>query len=69
MVEFYVNNVFIGFSTALGKAACVGQSVTSAHAACAIFSHFYYFGSSGDLSDAVLPPMRGVSGDVVTVYA
>ena len=33
------------------------------------FSHFWYVGGFGDLSDPVVPTLRGVSGDVVTVYA
>ena len=35
----------------------------------ALFSHFCYVGSFGDLGDPVVPTLRGVSGDVVTVYA
>ena len=30
---------------------------------------FWYVGSFCDLSDPVVPTLRGVSGDVVTVYA
>ena len=48
---------------------CMGQSGTSAHAVYALFSHFCYLGGFGDLGDLVLPTLRGVSGDVVTVYA
>ena len=37
------------------------------------FMHFSaildYVGGFGDLGDPVLPTLRGVSGDVVTVYA
>ena len=33
------------------------------------FSHFCYVGGFGNLRDPVLPTPRGVSGDVVTVYA
>ena len=33
------------------------------------FSHFCYVGGVGDLDDPVVPTLRGVSGDVVTVYA
>ena len=33
------------------------------------FSHFWYVGGFGDLGDPVVPILRGVSGDVVTVYA
>ena len=33
------------------------------------FSHFWYVGGLGDLSDPVVPTLRGVSGDVVTVHA
>ena len=38
-------------------------------AAYAVFSHFCYVGGFGDLNDPALPTLRGVSGDVVTVYA
>ena len=34
----------------------------------AFFSHFCYVGGFGDLSDPVLSTLRGVSGDVVTIY-
>ena len=33
------------------------------------FSHFCYVGGFGDLGDPVVPTLRGVSGDIVTVYA
>ena len=33
------------------------------------FGHFCYVGGFGDLGDPMLPTLRGVSGDVVTVYA
>ena len=33
------------------------------------FSHFWYVGGFGDLGDPVIGSLRGVSGDVVTVYA
>ena len=42
---------------------CMGRSGMSVYA---LFSHFCYV---GDLSDPVVPTLRGVSGDVVTVYA
>ena len=48
---------------------CMGRSGMSAHAVYALFSHFWYFGGFGDLGDPVLPTLRGVGGDVVTVYA
>ena len=35
----------------------------------ALFGHFCYVGGFGDLGDPVVPTPRGVSGDVVTVYA
>ena len=35
----------------------------------ALFSHFWYVGGFGDLGEPVVPTLRGVSGDVVTVYA
>ena len=39
------------------------------HAVYALFSRFCYVGGFGDLGDPVVPTLRGVSGDVVTVYA
>ena len=48
---------------------CMGRSGTSACAGYALFSHFCYVGSFGDLGDPVLPSLRGVSGGVVTIYA
>ena len=47
----------------------MGRSGTSAHAVYALFSHFWYVGGFGNLSEPVVPTPRGVSGDVVTVYA
>ena len=47
----------------------MGRSGTSAYAAYALFGLFCYVGGFGDLSDPVVPTLRGVSGDVVTVYA
>ena len=35
----------------------------------ALFSCFRYIGDFGGLGDPVLPTLRGVSGEVVTVYA
>ena len=46
----------------------MGRSGTSAIAVDALFSHFCYVGGFGDLVDSVVPTVRGVSGDVVTVY-
>ena len=48
---------------------CMGRSGTSAYAVYARFTHFCYVGGFGDLADPVVPPPRGVSGDIVTVYA
>ena len=48
---------------------CMGQSGTSAYAGYALFSHFWYVGGFGNLGDPVVPTLRGVSGDVVIVYA
>ena len=48
---------------------CMGRSGTRAHAIYALFSHFCYVGGFGDLGDTVVPTLRGVSGDVVTIYA
>ena len=47
----------------------MGRSGTSAYAVYALFGLFCYVGGFGDLSDPVVPTLRGVSGDVVTVYA
>ena len=47
----------------------MGRSGTSAHAVYALFSHFCYVGGFGDLGDPVVPTLRGVSGDGVTMYA
>ena len=47
----------------------MGRSGTSAGAVYALLIHFCYVGGFGDLGDLVLPTLRGVSGDVVTVYA
>ena len=48
---------------------CMGRSGTSADAVYALFSHFCYVGGFGDPGDPVVPTLRGVSGDVVTLYA
>ena len=45
-----------------------GRSGTSANTVYAIFGHFCYGGVFGDLSDPVVPTLRGTTGDVVTVY-
>ena len=47
----------------------MGRSGTSADAVYALFSHFCYVGSFGDLGDPVVSILRGASGDVVTIYA
>ena len=44
---------------------CMGQSGTSANAVYALFSHFWYVGGFGNLGDAVVPTLRGVSGEVL----
>ena len=41
----------------------------STDAVYAFFGHFCYVGSFGGLGEPMVPTMRGVSGDVVTVYA
>ena len=41
---------------------------TSAYAVDAVFSHFHYLSVFGNLSDPVVPTLRGAIGDVVTVY-
>ena len=49
---------------------CMGRSGTSAYAVYALTTYFcWYAGGFGDLSDPVVPTLRGVSGDVVTAYA
>ena len=47
----------------------VWGGVGRALAVYALFSRFCYAGSFGDLGDPVVPTLRGVIGDVVTVYA
>ena len=47
----------------------MGWSGTSTYAVYALFGHFWYVGGFGDLGDPVVLTPRGVSGDVVTVYA
>ena len=47
----------------------MGRSGTSAYAVYALFSHFCYVGSFGGSGDPVVSTLRGVSGDVVTIYA
>ena len=44
----------------------VGQALNAVYA---VFSQFGYVGGFGDLGDPVVPTLRGVSGDFVTVYA
>ena len=46
-----------------------GWSRTSAHAIYALSIHFWYVGGFGDLGDPVVPTLRGVSANVVTIYA
>ena len=48
---------------------CMGRSGTSADAVYAFLSHFCSVGGFGNLGDPVVPTLRGVSGDVVTIYA
>ena len=48
---------------------CMGRGGTSANAVYALLSHFCYVGGFGHLGDPVVPTLRGVSGDVVIVYA
>ena len=47
---------------------CMGRSGTSADAVYALFNRFCYVGVFGNLSDPVVPTLRGVSGDVATIY-
>ena len=47
----------------------MGQSGTSADAVYALLSLFCYVGGFGNLAHPVVPTLRGVSRDVVTVYA
>ena len=46
----------------------MGPSGTSANVVYALSSHFWYVGGFGDLGDPVVPTLRGVSGDVLTIY-
>ena len=48
---------------------CMGRRGASIYTVSALFGHFCYVGGFGDLGDPVVPTLRGVSGDVVTVYA
>ena len=48
---------------------CMGQGAKSAHVVHALFSHYCYVGGVGDVGDPVLPTLRDVSGDIVTIYA
>ena len=48
---------------------CTGRSGTSVGAVYALLRDFCDVGGFGDLCDHVVCTMRGVSGDVVTVYA
>ena len=49
--------------------ACMGRSGTSVDAVYAVVGLFCYVSSFGDFGDPVLPTLRRVSGDVVTVCA
>ena len=51
------------------RVVCMGRSGTSTHAVYALSSHFCYVAGFGNLGDPVVPTLRGVSGDVVTLYA
>ena len=44
----------------------VGRALRAVYA---LFSHFWYVGGFGNLGDPVVPILRGVSGEVVTLYA
>ena len=47
----------------------MGRNATSANAHDALFRHICIVGGFGDLGDPMVATLRGVSGDVVTVYA
>ena len=47
----------------------MGRSGTSTDAVYALFIHLRHIGGFRDLGDPVVPTPRGVSGNVVTVYA
>ena len=47
----------------------MGRSGTSAYPVCALFSHFCYVGGFGGSVDPVVSTLRGVTGDVVRIYA
>ena len=48
---------------------CMGRSGMGADAGYAMFCHFCHVGAFGNLDDPVLPTLRGVSGDGMTIYA
>ena len=75
---WFENHEFFGFFSILSRKSvsgsplhrvCMGRSGMSANAVYALFGHFWYVGGFGDLGDPTVPTLRGVSGDVVTVYA
>ena len=72
------NDEYFGFFSILSRKSvsgsqlhgvCVGRSGTSACAGHAFFSRFWYVGGFGNLGDPVVTTLRGVRGDLVTVYA
>ena len=56
-------------SGSLLHGVCMERSGASVAAVHALFSHLCYVGGFGDLGDPLLSTLRGVSGDVVTIYA
>ena len=64
LVFFYFKRV----ATPLGLYGAEWDEHLFIYAVYAFFNHFCYVGGFGDLGDPVVRTLRGVSGDVVTVY-
>ena len=66
-----IMNLLVFFLDFEPKTVCpgpdsMGRSGTSA--VYALFGHFSYVGGFGDLGDPMVPTVRVVSGDVVTIH-
>ena len=64
--DFDPEKVFLGPDSMGLVWGGVGRALNAVYA---LFSCFWYVGGFGDVCDPVVPTLRGVSGDVVTVYA
>ena len=69
-----IRNFFLGFapqkcSRVPTPWGLYGAEWDKRYAVYAVFSHFCYVDGFGHLGDPVVPTLRDVSGDVVTVYA